>query len=378
MDEGLFLAIHNTGYVNSLVSFNINYDLVGTNQGKITSFTATVAANIDGENRDITDILLQIESAVLEIQGQNLVLNILNRSVYDGAGNTFVYYLVEEVTIFIPGTNPEGLTSVSFTPVLNNLKFSNNDYNPLISNAIKNRASLVQMSSARNETTINPQNLESLISTSASKAEISDSLYYDTGWSNARYDGSKTSANDFGGIEPGILGRSFQGEVNTTSTSNLLICSQSVGQRVIEDLLHTGPSDLPDFIERDSTIVVGTSAIDNNTVTFQYEPKANISTTDVAVVVGSIITIQSEKMRIEKFLEDSFLQVERGYLDTTPTGHSSGMTISSSAFTRVFNFEDNNSKISVVDNANLYVADTDVVLGTDKFGVVHSKFDCNE
>ena len=90
MDEGLFLAMHNTGYVNSLVSFNINYYLVGTNQGKITSFTATLAANIDGENRDITDILLQIESAVLEIQGQNLVLNVLSRSVHDGAGHPFV------------------------------------------------------------------------------------------------------------------------------------------------------------------------------------------------------------------------------------------------------------------------------------------------
>ena len=378
MDEGLFLAMHNTGYVNSLVSFNINYDLVGTNQGKITSFTATLAANIDGENRDITYILLQIESAVLEIQGQNLVLNVLSRSVHDGAGNTFVYYLVEEVTIFIPGTNPEGLLSVSFTPVLNNLKFSNNDYNPLISNTIKNKASLVHMYSARNETNINPQNLESLISTSASKAEISDSLYYDTGWSNARYDGSKTSANDFGGIEPGILGRTFQGEVNTTSTPNLLICSQSVGQRVIEDLLHTGPSDLPDFIERESTIVVGTSAINGTTVTFQYEPKTTISTTDVTLVVGSIIKIDSEKMRIEKFLENSFLQVERGYLDTTIVGHDSRATISSSAFTRIFNFEDNISKILVVYNSNLYVADTNVLLSTDKFGVVHSKFDCNE
>lgn len=378
MDEQLFLAIHNTGYVNSTVSFNINYDLQGTNQGNITSFTATIAANIDGITSPITDILLQIESALLEIEGQNLVLNVLSRSVHDGSGNTFVYFLVDPVTILIPGTNPEGLTSVSFTPVLNNLKFDNNDYNPLISNAIKNRASLIQMSSARNETTINPQNLESLISTSASKAEIVDSLYYDTGWINARYDGSKTSANDFGGIEPGILGRSFQGEVNTTSTSNLLICSQSTGQRIIEDLLHTGPSDLPDFIESNSTIVVGTGAIDSSQTTFQYNPRPNKTTTDVTVVVGSIITIQSEKMRIEKFLQDSFLQVERGYLNTTPAGHSSGMTISSSAFTRIFNFVDDSSKITVVDNANLYVADSDVVLGTDKFGVVYSKFYCNE
>jgi hypothetical protein len=233
------------------------------------------------------------------------------------------------------------------------------------------------MSSDRNETTVNPQNLDSLLSTSASKAQITDSLYYDTGWSNARYVGSETSANDFGGIEPAIVGRSFRGEVYTTSTPDVLICSQSVGERVIEDLLHNGPELLPDFELGNSNMIVGTTSISETTSVFSYAPKTSRATTDIPVVVGSVITIENEKMRVEAINQNSTLKVERGYLNTIPAEHSSKLTISASAFTRIFNFEENNTKISVVDNSNVYIEDTRVVLGTDKFGVVYSKFECS-
>ena len=126
--------------------------------------------------------------------------------------------------------------------------------------------------------------------------------------------------------------------------------------------------------------MVGTAAIsDISQSIFLYSPTPNLvkKTTDIPVVVGSVITIENEKMRVEAILPDSTLQVERGYLNTTPATHDSGLTISASAFTRIFNFEENNSKIAVVDNSNVYLEETRVVLGTDKYGVVYSKFECD-
>lgn len=380
-----FLAIHNQPSVNTAVTFNINFDQdEGENTGTITGFTATYNAIYNGSTQSppnpITDILLQIERAELIIAGQRIILEVINRSAHQGAGNNpYIYFDVLNVKFVVPNyTDTEdttvdlGTLPVTFTPILLGTKFEYDDYNPLISNAILNRTSNRLMSSDRNETTINPQNIDSLLSTSASKAQVIDSLYYDTGWSNARYEGSQTSANDFGGIEPAILGRSFKGEVYSVSISNQLICSQSVGERVIEELIHNGPDLLPDFELSDSNMVVGTVDIESGSNNFGYNNSSGIP-----IVVGSIVQIENEKMRVEAILPDNTLQVERGYLNTTPAAHNSDLTISSSAFTRIFNFEDNNTKITVVDNSNVYIEDTGVVLATDKFGVVYSKFECS-
>jgi hypothetical protein len=393
MTESVFLAIHNQASVNTAVTFNINFDQAeGANTGTITGFTATYNAIYNGSTQSppnpITDILLQIERAELEIAGQTIILNVINRSAHQGVGNNpYIYFEVEDVIFTVPNfTDAEnstidlGTLPITFTPILSNTRFEYNDYNPLSSNAILNRSSNRIMSSDRNETTVNPQNIDSLLSTSASKAQVTDSLYYDTGWSNARYVGSETSANDFGGIEPAILGRTFRGEVYTTSTSNQIICTGSSAGRVIEELLHNGPQLLPDFELGNSTMVVGTAAISDLTQTsFLYSPTPTSlkKTTDIPVVVGSVITIENEKMRVEAILPDSILRVERGYLNTIPETHNSGLTISASAFTRIFNFEENNSKIAVVDNSNVYLEETRVVLGTDKYGVEYSKFECD-
>lgn len=391
MEEPVFLAIHNQASVNTAVTFNINFDQTeGENTGTITGFTATYNAIYNGSTQSppnpITDILLQIERAELIIAGQTIILEVINRSAHQGVGNNpYIFFEVEDVVFNVPAfTDSENTTidlgtlPITFTPILSDTKFEYNDYNPLISNAILNRTSNRIMSSDRNETTVNPQNISSLLSTSASKAQVTDSLYYDTGWSNARYVGSQTSANDFGGIEPAILGRTFKGEVYSTATTSNLICSQSIGERVIEELIHNGPELLPDFELGNSTIIVGTAAISDPAQTvFLYSPRLSRRTIDIPIVVGSVITIENEKMRVEAINQDSTLKVERGYLDTTPATHNSGLLISASAFTRIFNFEENNTKISVVDNSNVYIEDTRVVLATDKYGVVYSKFECN-
>ena len=103
MNETAFLAIHNQVSVNTAVSFNLNITPIeGTNQGKITSFTATVSSLVNNENDNIVDILLEIEQAELVIAEQTIILNINSRSVHNGVGQRFVYFLVDEVVINLP------------------------------------------------------------------------------------------------------------------------------------------------------------------------------------------------------------------------------------------------------------------------------------
>ena len=382
MNETAFLAIHNQVSVNTAVSFNLNITPIeGTNQGKITSFTATVSSLVDNENDNIVDILLEIEQAELVIAEQTVILNINSRSVHNGVGQRFVYYLVDEVVINLPADiNDEpdqGLLDVILTPIVNENKFSNSDYNPFISNAIDNRTSLDLLSSARNESTVQPQNIDSLISTSASKAQVTDSLYYDSGWSNARYKGTSTSANDFGGIEPALTGKSFEGEIYKDTVSDLRVFSGSeTTGRIIQNLLHTGDDTLPGFEEKNFPFQIGSTGITDvsqSIFNFKLSSLYRSNFDSGSLEVGSIIRVNSEKMRIEKLLPNNFLQVERGYLDTTPTSHSTNTGITGSDFIRIFDFDGDSSRVTVVDNSKIFLIESEDIIKTDKFGTVYDQ-----
>jgi hypothetical protein len=130
MTESVFLAIHNQASVNTAVTFNINFDQdEGANTGTITGFTATYNAIYNGSTQSppnpITDILLQIERAELIIAGQTIILEVINRSAHQGAGNNpYIYFKVEDVVFNVPGfsdaenrTVDLGILPISLTPI---------------------------------------------------------------------------------------------------------------------------------------------------------------------------------------------------------------------------------------------------------------------
>lgn len=83
----------------------------------------------------------------------------------------------------------------------------------------------------------------------APSAFVQNSNYSDTGITNARYNGTKTSALDYGGIESAIAGRSFTAMVFPSSSTWTAMYSSSIAadEEQYQVLLHNGTADLPQY-----------------------------------------------------------------------------------------------------------------------------------
>ena len=79
----------------------------------------------------------------------------------------------------------------------------------------------------------------------APKAQVQDSNYTDTGLINARYNGTKTTEEDFSGISPAVAAKPFDAAIYNTSVTSSFICSQSLADRDLVPILFEGPTEFP-------------------------------------------------------------------------------------------------------------------------------------
>jgi len=130
--------------------------------------------------------------------------------------------------------------SVVFEPFTTDLNFGFSEFNSTINNVVDSRISSTIVQSDRDTENISPSNFGSIISGSATSAQIQDSLYSDTGWSNARYYGSTTDSDSFNQVLPTINGTSFQGQVFSSGSIDSAICSIDSSNRAIDQFFYTG------------------------------------------------------------------------------------------------------------------------------------------
>ena len=100
-------------------------------------------------------------------------------------------------------------------------------------------------STSPESTGVLPSNIEALLNETADKAQVQDSTYNDTGWSRARYKGSKTDPDDNAGISPALSGRSFKGESFSKDATTDYICQSD--DRIQQEFFHDGKTQLPKF-----------------------------------------------------------------------------------------------------------------------------------
>ena len=132
--------------------------------------------------------------------------------------------------------DPETYTrDVVIEPITATGAYNYNTYNPLIGNTQVDRESSYIVHSDRGNTSTNPTNLPSIITDQAVHASIQDSLYSDTGWINGRYEGTKTSADKYGGIDPTITGISFTGAYYPLSIQDTAINTATTDTRAIKE-----------------------------------------------------------------------------------------------------------------------------------------------
>ena len=122
----------------------------------------------------------------------------------------FYYYRVTPVDFTI--TDADGYISdvqVLIAPYTADILFENSEYNPFIGDTQENRQSKTVFKADRGESAVIPTNFQSILNGTATYADIQDSNYSATGWSNARYSGTKTSVANYG-VAPVLLGRTVQ------------------------------------------------------------------------------------------------------------------------------------------------------------------------
>lgn len=113
-----------------------------------------------------------------------------------------------------------------------------NTYSVITNSTVFDRSSNYIQQSDRAETATNPVNIGSIFTDRAVKAKVQDSLYSDTGWSNARYNGTTTTAAGYGGIEPTITGVSFTGAFYPSTIDSQTILDYPLETRILKEYFY--------------------------------------------------------------------------------------------------------------------------------------------
>lgn len=385
MTESNFIALHfPNGPENLPGALHLNVNQVGnTPQGLISSMIITYNAySINGNTIDtyIESVLEQIESVKFNFLDTPYELVINSRTQYI-ASNPFFYYTVEPAYVpnyFDGELLIRSIKDITFTPYLQNIQFNSSEFNPLISNASNSRKSDRIMVSDRLETTINPSNITVLLSETAAKAQIQDSLYSDTGWTNARYKGSSTSGDESGGISPTISGLSFIGEVFPSDSDTDYICA--LDNRINQELFHTADSTLPTFSIGDLKITLADDFGPQQT-RFNYSSivTGSVELGDVLKTPGlvggppeylKIVGINSDDKEITTIRD-----IYNNYL-IIPSSYSTGTVFNKVDRFDIFRFGTSQNRIQLVNNSRIYVNGNNTIIDTDDFGQILSSSQC--
>tara|TARA_R110000796_G_scaffold211914_1_gene328086 strand:+ start:4531 stop:5811 length:1281 start_codon:yes stop_codon:yes gene_type:complete len=417
MTEEAFIFMHqqSSGIVNPRTKLSINVTAAEPSPtGVVTSMVlGRDALSING-NYDITDlnsVLEQIERIKFTFvidNGNNIDFDveITNRAYYENGGEPFFYFLFTPVTLPDIENTPYSVyisqepaqyqeVEVTFTPYLLNITFGFSEYNATISNAIENRKSEIRVESDRVEDTVLPANWEAIINGSASPATVQDSLYYDTGWTNGRYNGTDIDAGGNAGITPAFTGTPFRGEVFSRDTNNAFICSTARKQVDYVDLLHTSTTPLPTFTTGSIGATIALTAYPGNFMkasdTVLYlNTLAEVDAPGIEVISkNTILLFQNltdpsiyELMRvsdIDTTTSPTQYTVQRGYGDTTAVSYTVGTSNPAylvSPFD-IFLFEQENVKyVRLINSSKILVQGNSTIVDTDDYGNVINSFEC--
>ncbi len=326
------------------------------------------------ESEDISQVLEQVERIYFEFGGDPVIAEVLNRAEYlDFTSNYFYYFQITPIifdTVLSEVEVPN--VRINFFPYIKGQTFYNSDYNA-IQNSINDqkRSSFLQIAD-RNSLTTNPSNLDAILGNFATMAEIPDSNYTSTGWTNARYNGVESTGLEYGGISSAITGITFRASFHQFSVSSVIIRALSPEDKVVKTYLHTGIELSPSFqinpfklkILSPPPIGIDTGSISYNA----YPVNTPIALNNLLIITGSV---GSEVVRIIDYdLTNKVLEVQRGVGDTTPKVFAT-YDIFPIYENRIYEVDGN--KINSVDLGKLFVASTNKILKLDDFGVVYGE-----
>jgi len=227
-----------------------------------------------------------------------------------------------DVFTFLDGVDNSGTPFVEgvefiFEPYLA-AKFNNSDFNALISNAILSTTNSVAVQVDKKTDQANPTNLAAIITRTATPASTQDSNYQISGWTNARYYGSKNTSK-ISGDDTAAAYKTFKGSIHPKDANITTILANTTDSEVKTiyfnvdrkptSIIRSGSSGPVYFVTASSYPIPasGTNSIPTFPGNFLYEEQGNsfvkiverkVHATDKGSVfttneLGRIITEQS-------------------------------------------------------------------------------------
>lgn len=230
---------------------------------------------------DNTPFLTQVEKVTVPLPGGGTVtlditqISIATANTVGQGAVSFFFLLTTPSTITGTLSSNVIVGNISFSPAINGVVFNASPYNAIGGVVQNTRPSKYIMESDRttigvpgNPSYTGPTNITQLLSYSASKADVQDSNYSDTGWINGRYDGTKTNVYDTF-VNPAVNGRVFEASVFPSATAlNQIQFQQTQSQVVYKEYFYTGIGDIPGFNESTTNFQVQGSYTAQSTVVF--------------------------------------------------------------------------------------------------------------
>lgn len=323
---------------------------------------------IDNEGNNIQSTLEQIQTITLPVDndaGSNVELTITSRVIRGTSPYRYYFFTVQVLNIssYVSPIANEVIQDgqVILLPNLRGGSFYLSDYNATLNIAQDNRLSDYIL---RN--------------TSATYANVQDSLYSDTGWINARYDGSSTNSENYASIDSAILGSSLQGTYYPIQTSDTEINNIDVSERSYLEYFHTSTQayptyslELPALFYLDANYSSTASQLvaypeSENSPLVLYQPG------DLIKVGNSSEVIKVVSMYRLTAANDYNIDVIRGWSNTVKAAIVSSPQVQVFKIGTIRMFELEGNKPSPVKQGKIRIKDTGYIVHTDLLGYVIS------
>lgn len=185
--------------------------------------------NIESTLRQLSTIYVPVDDGANEV----VQLEVTERTSITSPQGNYYFYNTQpvDITTYTEGTNESLPNRIVITsPGISGQVFQLGNYDVLVNNVEQNRQSTVLT-----------------IQGSSVLAQAQDSLYSDTGWINARYQGTPTSRLTYVGVDSTLSGGSFEGTLYALTVLDTAIQNQEPGERSYETFFHTGVEAFPSY-----------------------------------------------------------------------------------------------------------------------------------
>jgi len=338
------------------------------------------SVNMNGEN--IEELLINSTELTLEVQEDWFIsFFVRGLQVLESGGSRYVYFDVD------PGKDiTEVVTTLGFSTTLPGVRVVLNSYE--IVRNFKHSPYNVLLNNVKEGVLLNSH----LIKGTNTPPNLPESNYTQTGWVNGRYEGTKTSSTNYVGIQPAILGKSFQGVYFPRTVQDSQIKSLS-STATYSSYLFTGTELLPSFtsLEGQYIIPVNINGVNtfpigdtSNIIPLLLDVSASLSTPKPEV--GNIIQVQGSEelikiLKVENYdfnggwIKPSYkVTVERGYNSTTAEQINDlspqSVEVNLSKTSQIFKLE--KSRLESVQRGKVQVQDSGEILHIDKYGYIIS------